>query len=272
MKTIAMPSILSIPVACMIAACSHSASDTAAAAADSAAADTVPAEVTSLIAAVTTGDSAAFAELVNYPLARPYPLHDIEDAAQMRAYYRTLVDDSLRSVVTTHGVQGWSEFGWRGWSLDDGQYLWADDGSILSVPYLSAVESAEKARLSAEEINSLAPSLRGNWQPLRCYRNDDDGTIYRIDTKGDPDTPRPGDFRLAVYAPGTDIHAKPSQLYYGDIDIDGSMLYVTYIFKDGKKRHIIDPNGSIGEYDATFRPDGSDDITLTKAYWLDLNK
>lgn len=61
--------------------------------------DSLPEEVQSVIRAVVNNDSVAFSSLVNYPLARPYPLHDIKDSVEMRSYFPVLVDDSLRKVI-----------------------------------------------------------------------------------------------------------------------------------------------------------------------------
>ena len=80
--------------------------------------DSIPATVKQLVRSVADGDSIQFARLVSYPLKRPYPLHDIENADQMAHYYREMVDDSLRNAILESSPEDWGEYGWRGWSVN----------------------------------------------------------------------------------------------------------------------------------------------------------
>ena len=97
--------------------------------------DSIPEEVKKLVSIVAKDDSAAFSTIVSYPLSRPYPLKDIETSEQMKQYYSVLVDDSLKSVIVTSRPEDWEKYGWRGWGLKGGAYVWLDT-EIYDVSYL----------------------------------------------------------------------------------------------------------------------------------------
>ncbi|MDE6717230.1 MAG: hypothetical protein K2J70_03465, partial [Muribaculaceae bacterium] len=82
--------------------------------------DSLPADVTDIVDAVTKDDREKFSSRVNYPLARPYPLKDIEDEEEMKSYYQVMVDDSLKNVIAKSSGNDWSSEGWRGWTVEDG--------------------------------------------------------------------------------------------------------------------------------------------------------
>lgn len=181
--------------------------------------DSLPQAVVCTINYIGDSDSTSFARIVRYPLERPYPLPNIENASQMQAYYATLVDDSLRRVIATGK---WTEYGWRGWSINDGEYIWLDGDSIYDIPYTSAAEQIERAHLTEAEIASLHPSLKGGWQPVICYMSD--SHLMRIDC-----SPKEV-YRLAVYSPDALPGDLPEQVLYGNIDREGTMLGATYTF------------------------------------------
>ena len=129
--------------------------------------DSLPANVKKLVKTVAQSDTAAFAGMIAYPLARPYPLHDIADVPEMEKYYGVLVDDSLRNTIVNATPADWQPYGWRGWALADGQYLWLDEESIYSVNYVSQLEKNMLDSLSRLEISTLAPAMRqGDWKPV----------------------------------------------------------------------------------------------------------
>ena len=120
--------------------------------------DSLPTEVKLLVRAIADDDSVGFANMVSYPLQRPYPLRDIDGADQMKSYYKELVDDSLRNVITQAEPKRWSKYGWRGWTLDDGRYIWVDEG-VYDVQYLSQKEIKMIDSLIREEILSIEAGI-----------------------------------------------------------------------------------------------------------------
>lgn len=233
--------------------------------------DSVSQTVKELVKAVNKDDSVKFASLVSYPLSRPYPLKDIENAKQMKSYYSVMVDDSLKNVISSSKEDNWTEAGWRGWTLYDGQYVWVD-ANLYDVPYLSAKEKAKRADLIQKELASLDPVLGRDWTPEFCLKSPLSGTFYRIDAKQQADGEQ---YRMAIYNKGVSLRDKPSQILYGVKDEEGSADTPSYIF-DGKNGEQIvfspdDPgvDDGIGMQLNITTPDSHQHIAVEKAYWLD---
>lgn len=271
-KIITITTLLSFAFAVPLAGCGRDskgeARDKAVVAVE--ACDSIPSPVKKLVRAVADNDSDGFAALVSYPLQRPYPLRDIRDADEMKKYYRELVDDSLRKVITTSGPEKWSEYGWRGWTLDDGRYIWVDD-DVYDVQYISQKELKAIDSLSRREVETMAPSLRQGWLPILCMRDDTRGTVYRID-KRTQKNPRKGGhyYRLAVYTPGSDLHDIPAQLLEGLMESEGTAGIVTYRFHDKTGAEtVISPDAPDAASPLLTTPSDST-VKLTRAYWHEL--
>lgn len=216
----------------------------------------LPAAVVTVSKSIAAGDPKGFASIVSYPLSRPYPIKDIADSAAMIEYFPILVDDSLRNIIANARPERWNENGYRGWTLDNGEYIWIDD-SIYSVNYTSVAEQALRAMLVREEIESLAQPMRPGWTPAFCLYGVDNGNVYRVDvsisdrrpgagladstSSGDepvltyPDNRTAGEdgvYRLAIYQRGDDLRGQPSALMTGRMAIEGSVGTRVYYFRD----------------------------------------
>lgn len=233
--------------------------------------DSLPASVRDLIKAVRSDNPSAFAALVSYPLERPYPLKDIQDSAAMVAYYPTLMDRKLRSAIGDSAPDEWSEFGWRGWSLDDGEYVWVDE-SVYAVDNLSDAEKALRESLVKQELESLPEAMREDWQPVSCVKDLENGNVMRIDSKEDADGEEI--YRLALYTPGTSLRGNPSQLFTGYRELEGSAMTESYVFTGPSDYSItympFHPGQDGGA--VIYRPAGSqtDEHPTEAVYWLDL--
>lgn len=228
--------------------------------------DSIPDGVKKLVKAVADNDSVGFSAIVSYPLSRPYPLHDIENAEEMKNYYPVMVDDSLRNVLTASHPKDWEEYGWRGWSLKNGDYLWVDS-DIYDISYLSARERAMLDSLKTKEMESIENNYRAGWSPVMCLKGTDNGAVYRIDAS-DKDSGIAA-YRLLVYAPGCNLRGVPAAVYTGNRDEEGTAATIVYHFKSNDGLH------------ATFIADASDGsvpsiefsdsiIRVKRTYWLDL--
>lgn len=189
----------------------------------------LPDEVKVVVHSIVADSPTVFAASVVYPLERPYPLHNIKDSAEMVDYYPTLVDDSLKNIVNASPDTLWQQIGWRGWTLDDGSYLWIDEGKVYQVNYVSRRETKMLDSLVNEEISTLNPSLRGAWKPVLCIVDTVDEKIFRIDTDDSTDPPH---YRLLGYASGSDLSGEPTIILYGNLDYEGSMANRLYHFED----------------------------------------
>lgn len=241
---------------------------------DSVGADSIPEAVKDLITAVRDNDSARFASMVSYPLVRPYPLRDINTEEQMRAYYPTLVDDSLRKMIIGSPYADWSSLGWRGWTLDKGEYLWIDE-QLYTVPYLSHLEKIHRAELEKREIESLPSRYRKGWSPIGCMRSVTSTAVYRLDRN--PKAHAGKDYRMMVWADSTQIDRDPTAVFIGRCNVEGTADVRTYFFASpngAKAVYMGDVNSPDDQPRVLFTdPDGVNHTdTVTSAYWLELLK
>lgn len=220
--------------------------------------------------AVADYDSVTFSAIVSYPLRRPYPLRDIDNADDMQCYFSTLVDDSLRTVITGSRLTDWNEFGWRGWTLADGQYIWVDE-AVYDIPYISKKERILYDEMVNREMASLIPSLRNGWVPVGCMVSSDNKWIYRIDSSAVDGTL----YRLAVYSGGNITDKTPVAIYTGSLDIEGTADVEIYTFSDNTGTRVIyipdNPDNSPAEL-LIQSPIDTLNINVIPAYWLDYVK
>lgn len=251
--------------------------------------DSLPAPVRYLAETVANDDSVGFASAVSYPLERPYPLRSIRDSAEMVKYYPKMVDDSLKQAITKSAGR-WRDYGWRGWSIDDGSLLWIDE-KLYEVQYMSREELKEHERLVADEMASLSPEMRGDWVPERCLRDTVTGTVYRLDVgkvpphirrqikesiddtmEENPNLEQTVIYRLAKYKRHGNLHGRPDGVVTGSLQTDGSMASPLYIFENENGDRVeLDPypsDGDLPQMRISSLPDSV--ITLTPVYWRDL--
>ncbi len=189
----------------------------------------LPDEVKVVAKSIMADSPTVFAASVVYPLERPYPLHAIKDSAEMVNYYPTLVDDSLKNVVSESPDTLWQQIGWRGWTLADGSYLWVDEGKVYQVDYISRRETFMLDSLMKEEMSTLSPTLRGGWKPVLCIVDTIEGRIFRIDSE---ESENPLHYRLLGYSTDSDLSGEPAIVLYGNLDYEGSMANRLYHFED----------------------------------------
>ncbi len=231
--------------------------------------DSVPSTVKGVVDAVAADDSVSFAKLVSYPLHRPYPLRDISTPEEMTSYYKTLVDDSLRNVISHSTSKEWNEEGWRGWTLDNGQYIWVDE-SVYAVDYVSAAERREHKRLAESEMSSLHKNLRKGWRPRLCLIDSTTGRIYRVD-RAEESKAKDREYRLAIYANNHKLHDTPEASYSGALSEEGTAESPVYVFVAPGGRHIIlDEMPADSPYPRIFDGDDDPGHELRRAYWRDL--
>lgn len=228
---------------------------------DTVVADTTTAQqkIRTLTEAVRDNNEQKFASVVNYPLQRPYPLHDIKNAKEMQKYYPTMVDEKLRKTVSEADSTDWTDMGWRGHVLGDGQLMVDDDG-LYAVNYLSPTESAMRDSLRRAEIASLPQTLRGSWTPVGAFYDATNKKVYRVDVLNDGQT-----YRLAEF-PASKIKSKPLRVMTGNKTEEGSAQSVSYNFPNGVT--LIPEDAQTGE---PVLQQGDSSTPLQSVYWLDLN-
>ena len=228
--------------------------------------DSIPKSIKRLVRAVADNDSSEFASLVSYPLVRPYPLKDIESPEQMKGYYSVMVDDSLRRVLTDSRPDDWKEYGWRGWSLKRGEYVWIDS-DLYAVDYLSGRERQMLDSLTHAEMSSLAPEFSEGWTPEMCLQTHGDNAVLRIDSRKDMSMiPR---YRLLIYPAGSDLHGAPAYTLNGYRDTEGTAGTRVYMFTAPSGREVrFSPDIPDGSTPVVEFPDTI--VPVNQTYWLDL--
>lgn len=234
----------------------------------------VSAPIKKIVRAVADNDSAQFASLVSYPLPRPYPLHDIVNEGEMQEYYHILVDDSLRNVITRNGPENWDHTGWKGWSLDEGNgsVVWIDS-LLYDVPYVSDAERQMLNDARKRDMESIEEGFRAGWEPVAALKATD-GHILRIDAREGLDNTAPGNVRLLVYAPDSDLSGIPEKVMTGSLSTEGSAMSPIYGFTDSTGNSAIweaDPS-DMEEAAVVFTTSAGTSIRIpaSKIYWLDL--
>lgn len=231
----------------------------------------LPQEVKSVAMAIIENSPEEFASGMNYPIERPYPLKDVKDSSEMVKYYPVLVDDSLKNVVRESPDTAWQEAGWRGWTLDNGSFLWIDSGKAYAINYVSKRETQILDSLRIQEISTLDPSMQSGWTPVLCVIDTIDGAIFRIDTYTLFEGNR---YRLAGYRMEDDLSGSPTILLYGQLDEEGTLSSRFYHFRDSV--------GNSANYspDVLAEPDSLPEIEVKRDgkmkryrvrpdYWLD---
>lgn len=241
-------------------------------------------ELETVMHAVADGDAPKVASLCEYPIERPYPLRNIADSGAMVKYFPILADEGLRNAMRKGHINEWSNGGWRGWLFGDTALLSYEDG-IYAVGYVSDSEHALRNILSHQEIESLAPELRGEWQPVTCLLDTMDGAIFRIDRDHASDSSispwaipsQASDgklvvYRLAYYSPESSLSHAPSATLHGSVREEGSMGTPVFTFVDAKGDSCIYiGNDSDGEPNISFRSKSgaSRELYAVPVYWRD---
>ena len=210
------------------------------------------------------------ASLCRYPIKREYPLHNIENAGEMKRYFDIMFDKSFRTWLKDIGEEGWTYDGFIHPGFTCNGKMWVC-GLLYDVCYSSAKEQKNRQKLMTREIKILHKSLRGKgWQPFFCYREVMDTSVIRIDR-------RDSEFRFAKYKRGCKSFSLPDIIMYGKV-YTGSDGAIDLVFRNdnGDTVYIHDAvNFGDGFYDDTVTIDyygknkNEDGLILIKFYWLD---
>lgn len=221
------------------------------------------------IRCIANNDAKGFASHCIYPIKRRRPLHDIADSASMVKYFDILFDKDFRKKLKNKSAKDWDALGERGYLFDYGLF-WDQGylGGITNINYISPQENQLWRKKIDEDINSLHPSVQGNWILSYTFVCDN-GTIVRIESE---DKENPETYRMLLYFKGTPIKAKPDVCMTGSLEIQGSMHneYYTFTGKDGSSAELYYAPmlGDDGEPELTLKGKKSFTTTkLTSVYW-----
>jgi hypothetical protein len=164
---------------------------------------------------------------VAYPFTREYPLADIKNKQEFQKRYKEVFDENfIKMIVNSKPSKDWSDMGWRGIMLLDGE-LWLDiDGSLIGVNYQSKFEARKKKELITEEKKNLHESIREFEEPL--YILETAKFRIRIDDVGN------GNYRYASWSIKSKMSEKPDLVISkGDFIVEGSGGNHRIEFKSG---------------------------------------
>ena len=184
--------------------------------------------VQNFIETIKTKNKEKISNLVYYPLTREYPLPEIKNKNELLKRFDEIFDTELLTLIIKSKVKtDWSEMGWRGIMLLDGE-IWLDfDGKLIGVNYQSQLEKKKKEELIAIQKNSLHESLRNFIRPI-CILETSKYRI-RIDDLGNDK------YRYASWKLQQNMSEKPELLLLnGKVEFDGSGGNHSYIFKSGE--------------------------------------
>jgi hypothetical protein len=174
---------------------------------------------------VKTDNKEALGEMISYPLKREYPIPAINDKADFIKRYSEVFDATLKNeIVKSDPLKNWSDMGWRGLMLDQGN-IWLDiDGKLIAVNYQSKFENDLKNRLNADQKKKLDPSIAFFQSPI-CVLETSKFKI-RIDNLGN------NNYRYASWSIKKEMTEKPDLVINGgELVVEGSGGNHQYEFK-----------------------------------------
>jgi len=181
-------------------------------------------------------------KVINYPLEREYPIPSVKNEADFKKRFSQIFDQKLITIIANSKIDQWSEVGWRGIMLADGDIWIESDGKITAVNYQSAFENKQKKDLIAGQKKNLHASLKSFLVPI--YKIQTKTYLIRIDEQQN------NKYRYASWKIGKPESSKPDIIIPdGNWENDGSGGNHTITFKKGNFTYEI-YRGIIGEKDA----------------------
>lgn len=116
--------------------------------------------VKSFITNVKSNNKEGVAALISFPLKREYPIPAVKNKTDFIKRYDQIFDSTLKNkIINSNPATEWSEMGWRGIMLGQGD-IWMDtEGKIITINYQSKAEKELKNKLVAGEKGKLHSSI-----------------------------------------------------------------------------------------------------------------
>ena len=181
----------------------------------------VDANLTAIMQSIIKGDCDALAAVTHFPIWRPYPEKDIANKEELKALFHVFFDDKIRRNLKRFTAADWEQVGWRGYMLNNGEYLWADDfGKLSTICYQSAALGKMRKSLYKEELQNIEEA--SGWIPEICFVAADSSIFIRIE---DYDNAK----RLHLFFRDTTIQAS-NLIFNGAAVSEGSGGNISYLF------------------------------------------
>jgi hypothetical protein len=123
--------------------------------------------ISKFILEVKNGDKDAIAKRIKFPFKREYPIPPVKDKADFVKRYNQIFDKVLiEKIAKSNPAKDWSEVGWRGIMMNQGD-LWIDtDGKIITINYQSNEELKLKNSLIAAQKKNVNSSISNFKEPV----------------------------------------------------------------------------------------------------------
>ncbi len=209
----------------------------------------------------------AISEKISYPLEREYPIPSIKDKAEFKQRFQEVFDAFLVAKIANSKIEDWSEVGWRGIMLDNGEvWMGNSDGTITGVNYQSEFEKQRKESLIVEVKEKIHPSLKTFRLPT--YKIKTKNYLIRIDELENEK------YRYASWKVSDNESSKPEiVIQNGTIEFGGSGGNHVITFVNGKYTYkvyrIILGEGNSPEIRLIVEKDGKTILTQDGALILD---
>jgi hypothetical protein len=174
------------------------------------------------------------ATMFSYPFERQYPIPKIKNKQEFIKRYDEVFDAKLKSlIIKSKPSKDWSEVGWRGIMLYNGD-LWMDtDGRLITINYQSKAESNMRNKIMESEKKTLHPSIANYKNPN--YILETDKFKIRIDEIS------PNNYRYASWNIKQGMSEKPDLIINnGTWTPDGSGGNSYFTFKNGEYTYECD--------------------------------
>lgn len=170
----------------------------------------------------------SIANIAIYPFEREYPIPSVKNKQQFIKRYNDIFEAGLKKmIICSNPATDWSDMGWRGIMLNNGE-VWLDfDGSLTGLTYQSKSEAKLKARLIENEKKNIHTSLSHYLRPI-CILETSTYRI-RIDDLGHEN------YRYACWEINKSQKYKPDLILERGIHyIEGSVGNSVFKFQNGE--------------------------------------
>lgn len=204
--------------------------------------------IKNVIAIFKIGNIDKISSKIDFPLQREYPIPSIKNKEEFRERFNEVFDKTLIGKIANSKIEQWSEVGWRGIMLDNGDLWMANsDGTITTINYQSDFEKKLRQNLILKDKQNLYVSLRKFESPT--YKIETKKHLIRIDELTN------SKYRYASWKMGEKVTTKPNIILdNGELEFEGSGGNHVITFVNGKYTYKVYRN-IIGE-------ENSPDITL----------
>ena len=204
--------------------------------------------IKNVIALFKTGNIGKISSKIDFPLYREYPIPSIKTKEEFRDRFNEVFDNTLIDKIANSKIEQWSEVGWRGIMLDNGDLWMANsDGVITTINYQSDFEKKLRQNLILKDKQNLYVSLKNFESPT--YKIETNKYRIRIDELTN------SKYRYASWKKGEKETTKPNIILdNGELEFEGSGGNHVITFVNGKYIYKVYRN-IIGE-------ENSPDITL----------